>query len=274
MTHVALATPMRVAPPTQASTWYHGVERKSARELALMREAGKINARALAEMCKHIRPGVTTRQLDAIAERVIRAHGAEPAFKNYPGAYPFPAATTISINEQLVHGLPSARAIREGDLVSMDCGTKYQNYYADAAVSVGVGRCSPLVKKILEITQAALVLGIAQLRPGRRVGDVSATIQQFVEGHGFRVVRIYTSHGIGRHMHEDPAIPNYGKAGTGLVLRPGMVIALEPMVLVSTTETRTLPDQWTVASADGEVTAHFEHTVAVTEGEPEILTIA
>jgi methionyl aminopeptidase len=261
-----------VLPTAQSTTWHHGIERKSLREIGLMREAGKINALALAEMVKQVRPGVTTRHLDAIADRVIRAHGGEPAFKNYPGPYPFPAATTISVNEQLVHGLPGPRVLREGDLVSLDCGTKYQNYYADAAVSVGVGRCSPLVNKILEVTAAALQVGIAQLRPGKLTGDVSAAIQQFVEGHGFRVVRLYTSHGIGRHMHEDPAIPNYGKAGTGIRLRPGMVIALEPMVLVSTTETRLLPDQWTVASSDGEVTAHFEHTVLITDGEPEILT--
>jgi methionyl aminopeptidase len=257
----------------QEATWHHGLERKSARELALMREAGKINALALAEMVKHTRPGVATKQLNAIAERVIRGHGAEPAFKNYPGPYPFPASITVSVNEQLVHGLPGPRVIREGDLVSLDCGVKYQGYYADAAVSVGVGKCSPLVRKILQVTEEALWVGIRLLRPGRRTGDVSAAMREFVEDrHGFRLVRNYTSHGIGRHVHEDPALTNDEKAGTGALLRPGLVMALEPMVLVSTRETRVLPDQWTVVAADGEVTAHFEHTVAITEGEPDVLT--
>ncbi len=264
----------RLAAPAQDETWHKGIERKSARELALMRQAGRINALALAAMVKHARPGITTRQLDAIAERIIRENDATPAFKGYPGPYPYPAATTISVNEQLVHGLPGPRVLREGDVVSLDCGTKYQGYYADAAVSVGIGKLRPLAKKILEVAEAALYVGIDGLRPGRRTGDVSARLREFVESHGFRLARQFTSHGVGRHMHEDPAITNYEKAGTGALLRPGLTIALEPMVLVSTSETRTLPDQWTVVAADGEVTAHFEHTVAITEGDPEILTKA
>lgn len=266
--------PARLPVLAEAETWHKGLERKSARELALMRQAGRINALALAEMAKHVRPGITTRQLDAIAERVIRQAGAVPAFKGYPGPYPFPANTTISVNEQLVHGLPGPRVIREGDVVSLDCGTKYEGYYADAAVSVGVGQLHPLAKKIIEVAEAALYVGLEQLRPGKRTGDVSAAMREFVEGQGFRLVRQFTSHGVGRHMHEDPAIANDEKAGTGVVLRPGLTIALEPMVLVSTRETRTLPDGWTIVSADGAVTAHFEHTVAITEGEPEILTKA
>ncbi|MGH2523825.1 MAG: type I methionyl aminopeptidase [Anaerolineales bacterium] len=257
------------APP---ETWHKGIERKSARELALMRQAGRITALALAEMRAHVRPGITTRQLDAIAEKVIAQHDALPAFKGYPGPYPFPNATTISVNEQLVHGIPGPRVLREGDLVSLDCGVRYHGFYADSAISVGVGKCSGLVQRLLEVTEQALWAGIEMMRPGKRTGDVSAAIQDFVEGNGFRVVREYTSHGIGRHMHEDPAVPNYGKPGTGVILRPGMVIALEPMVLVGTTETRTLPDQWTVVSQDGSLTAHFEHTVAVTERAPEVLT--
>lgn len=257
----------------QETTWHHGLERKSARELALMRAAGRINALTLAELVKHTRPGVTTQQLNAIAERTIRSQGGEPAFKNYPGPYPFPASITVSVNEQLVHGLPGPRVIREGDLVSLDCGVRFQGYYADAAISVGVGQCSPLVRKILQVTEEALWVGLRLLQPGKRTGDVSAALREFVEEqHGFRLVRNYTSHGIGRHMHEDPALTNDERAGTGTLLRSGLVIALEPMVLVSTRETRTLPDQWTVVAADGEVTAHFEHTVAITESDPEVLT--
>lgn len=254
------------------SPWRAGIERKSARELGLMRQAGRVVALALAEMREHARPGVTTRQLDAIAEKVIGQHKALPAFKGYPGPYPYPNATTISVNEQLVHGIPGPRVIKEGDLVSLDCGAVYLGFYADAALSVGVGRYAPEVKRLLTVTEQALYAAIELMRPGKRTGDLSAAIQKYVEGHGYHVVREYTSHGIGRSMHEDPSVPNHGKAGKGPLLRPGMTIALEPMVLAGTSETSVLPDQWTVVSKDGSLTAHFEHTVAVTEGEPEILT--
>jgi methionyl aminopeptidase len=260
--HVAPATRRRQA----------GVERKSARELAIMREAGRINARALAEMAAAARPGVTTKQLDALAERVILKHGASPAFKGYPGPYPYPNATTISVNEALVHGIPGPRALREGDLASLDCGTLYQGYYADSAVTVAVGAVSPLARKLLEVTEQALQVGIAEMRPGRRTGDVAAAMQSYVESHGFYMVRHYTSHGIGRRMHEDPEVRYYVRPGTGALLRPGVTIALEPMVMVGTSETRTLADQWTVVSADGSLAAHVEHTVAVTDAQPEILT--
>jgi methionyl aminopeptidase len=252
--------------------WHKGVELKSARELAVMRQAGRIAALALAEMRDKLKPGVTGRQLDAIAEKVIVKHKARPAFKGYPGPYPYPFSTTISINEQLVHSLPTRRELREGDLVSLDCGVLFDGFYADNAVSVGVGRCSPEVEQLLAVTEQALDRGIAQARPGNRVGDVSAAIQQFVEGHGYGLTRAYTGHGIGRHMHEDPEVPNRGQAGAGRLWRPGMVVAIEPMVLAGTDETLTQPDEWTVVAADGSLTCHFEHTVAVTEGEPEILT--
>ncbi len=252
--------------------WRGGIERKSARELELMRQAGKILAVVLDETRAHIRPGVTTRQLDAVAEKAILQHKAVPSFKGYPGPYPFPCATTISINEELVHGIPGPRVVQEGDLVSVDCGVIYEGFHADAAFSVGVGQCSPQVEKLLAVTEKALALGIDQMRPGKHTGDIGAAIQQWVESQGFYVVRDYTSHGIGRNMHEDPAVPNYGKAGRGPALYPGMTIAIEPMVLVGTDETHTLADQWTVVSEDGSLTAHFEHTVAVTEGEPEVLT--
>jgi methionyl aminopeptidase len=249
-----------------------GVERKSARELALMRQAGRINAQALATMAAAVRPGVTTQQLDALAERVILQSGAVPAFKGYPGPDPYPNATTISVNDALVHGIPGPRVLREGDIVSLDCGTLYQGYYGDSATTVACGGASPLARKLLEVTEQSLRVGIAEMRAGRRTGDVAAAMQGYVERHGFYMVRDYTSHGIGRRMHEDPEVRYYVRPGTGTLLRPGLTIALEPMVMVGTAETRTLGDQWTVVSADGSLAAHFEHTVAVTEGEPEILT--
>jgi len=249
-----------------------GIERKSARELGLMRQSGKILAQVLAEVRAEVRPGVTTRQLDAVAEKAIAQHQAVPSFKGYPGPYPFPCATTISINNELVHGIPGPRVIREGDIVSVDCGVVYQGYHSDAAFTAGVGKISPEAEKLLAVTARALELAIDQMRPGRHTGDISAAIQGWVESQGFQVVRDYTSHGIGRQMHEDPSVPNWGKAGKGPLLLPGITIAIEPMVLVGTTETLTLPDQWTVVSKDGSLTAHFEHTVAVTETEPDILT--
>lgn len=237
-----------------------------------MRAAGQIAAQALAAMRAELRPGITTRQLNAIAEKEIARHKAQPAFKGYPGPYPYPFVTTISINEQLVHGLPGPRAIREGDLVSLDCGVLYQGYYADTAISVGVGRCSAEVERLLAVTEQALAVGVEHLRPGHRIGDVSAAIQAHVEGHGYCLAQDYTGHGVGRAMHEPPDLPNIGRAGTGRLLRPGMVLAVEPMVIVGTPETLVQPDQWTVVSADGSLAAHFEHTVAITEGAPEILT--
>ena len=250
----------------------HGVERKSARELELMRQAGRINALALAAMRDAAKPGVTTRQLDALAERVIVANKGVPAFKGYAGPYPYLNTVTISVNEQLVHGIPGPRVLRAGDVASLDCGTVYQGYYADAAITVGIGAISEQAQRLLKVTEEALYAGIAFMRTGKRTGDVSVAMQEYVEFHGLYMVRSYTSHGIGRHMHEDPEVAYYVKPGTGLLLQPGITIALEPMVLVGTAETRTLEDQWTVVSADGSLTAHFEHTVAVTEGEPEILT--
>jgi methionyl aminopeptidase len=257
----------RVARPTVA-----GVVRKSARELELMRQAGRINALALVEMRDAARPGVTTRQLDKLAEKVITQHKAVPAFKGYPGPTPYPATVTISVNEELVHGIPGPRVLREGDLVSLDCGTVFQGYVADSALSLVVGQGTELAQRLLVVTEQSLSVGIAAMRAGARTGDVTSAMQAVVEAAGFWMVRDYTSHGVGRHMHEDPELRYYVRPGTGTLLRPGMTIALEPMVIVGTPETRTLADQWTVVSADGSLAAHFEHTVAVTEGEPEVLT--
>ena len=255
-------------------SWDRQIILKSPREIEIMREAGRINALALQAVREAARPGVTTAELDAVAEEVIRSHGALPAFKGYPGPYPYPATITVSINEELVHGIPSTtRRLREGDIVSIDCGTIYKGYVGDSAFTMGIGEISPEAQRLLEVTERALYIGIEKLRPGNRVGDVSAAIQQYVEAQGFHVTREYTGHGVGREMHEGPSVPNYGTPGRGVLLRKGMVVALEPMVLVGTPKTRVLPDKWTVVSADGSLTAHFEHTVAITEKGPEILTV-
>lgn len=254
-------------------SWERNIVIKSKDELALMREAGRVNALALEAVREMIAPGVITADLDAVAEEIIRKHGGIPVFKGYPGAYPYPASLCISINEELVHGFPSKRRLKEGDIVSVDCGTLLEGFVGDAAFTVGVGEISPEARRLIEVTEQALYEGIRWLRPGNRTGDVSAAIQRFVESHGYHVTREYTGHGVGRQMHEGPQVPNYGIPGRGVVLRPGMTIALEPMVLVGTPRTRVLPDQWTVVSADGSLTAHYEHTVAVTEGDPLILTM-
>ena len=238
-----------------------------------MRQAGRINAQALQAVRQMVRPGVTTADLDATAEEVIRQHGAVPTFKGYPGPYPFPGTICASINEELVHGIPGKRKLQEGDVISIDCGSTFEGFVGDAAITVGVGEISPDAHRLIEVTEQALDEGVRQMRAGNRVGDVSAAIQRYVESYGFQVTREYTGHGVGRQMHEGPQVPNYGIAGRGMVLRPGMTIALEPMVLIGNHQTRVLPDQWTVASADGSLTAHVEHSVAVTEGEPFILTL-
>ncbi len=246
---------------------------KTPAEIKIMREAGRINATVLAKVKELLQPGVTTADLNAAAEEVLKSHGCVSPFKGY-GHPPFPASITVSINDEMVHGIPnSRRKLKDGDIVSIDCGTVYQGYVADSAFSAGVGQVSQEAQTLLEVTEAALLAGIEQMRKGRRTGDISAAIQKYVENHGMHVTREYTGHGVGKDMHEGPQMPNYGAAGTGLPLKPGMTIALEPMVLVGTFETRVLPDKWTVVSADGSLTAHFEHTVAVTEGEPQILTV-
>ena len=246
---------------------------KSPSEIAVMREAGRINARALQAVHDIIRPGVTTAAMDALAEDVIRQHGGTPAFKNYPGPYPFPATLCVSINEELVHGMPGKRQLRDGDIVSVDCGTVFDGFVADSAFSAGAGELTPDAEQLLEVTEQALYIGIKQMRSGNRVGDVSAAIQEHVESHGYHVPREYTGHGVGRNMHEGPLVPNFGVKGRGIVLRPGITVALEPMVLMGTHRTRVLQDQWTVISADRSLTAHFEHSIAVTEGDPVLLTV-
>ena len=249
-----------------------GVVIKSQRELELMRAAGRVNALALRAAVALVRPGVTTAEIDQAAVEVLRQQGAQPAFLGVPGAYPYPATTTISVNDELVHGIPGKRRLREGDIVSIDCGSIVGGFVGDSALTVGVGKISEPAQHLIDVTRQALFVGIDQMRPGRRTGDVGAAIQAYVEAQGFNVVREYTGHGVGQRMHEDPQVPNYGIPGRGLSLAPGMTIALEPMVMAGSPETRVLADQWTVASADGELTGHYEHTVAVTREGPWVLT--
>lgn len=252
--------------------WDRSIEIKNEEELGLMREAGRINALALSSVRSLIHPGITTADLDKAAEEVIRKHGGIPIFKGYPGPYPYPATLNVSVNEELVHGIPGNRKLKEGDIVSVDCGTLLNGFVGDSAFTMGVGEISSEAQELLEVTEQSLYMGIKMMRLGNRTGDVSATIQNFVEGKGYHVTREYTGHGVGRHMHEGPQVPNYGKPGKGVALRTGMTIALEPMVLVGTSKTRVLSDMWTVVSADGSLTAHFEHTVAITNNGPVILT--
>ena len=254
-------------------SWARQIHIKGPAELQIMREAGRINASVLATVREHLKPGVSTADLNAAAEDVLKKHGCVSPFKGY-GHPPFPSSITVSINQELVHGIPSkSRKLKTGDIVSIDCGTMFDGFVADSAFSAGVGEISPEAQKLLQITEGSLRAGIDAMRVGNRTGDISAAIQNYVESHGYYVTREYTGHGVGRQMHEGPQVPNYGKPGSGMLLKAGMTIAIEPMVLVGTAETRVLPDQWTVVSADGSLTAHFEHSVAVTEGEPLILTV-
>jgi methionyl aminopeptidase len=244
---------------------------KSAAEIDTIARAGAILAELYRQIPAQVRAGVTTAQLDRFAEDFIRAHrGAEPAFK---GLYGFPATLCISVNHEVVHGIPSARRVlKDGNVVSVDCGVKLEGFYADAAVTLPVGQIAPEVQALLERTQQALAAGIDQARPGRRLGDVGAAIQAVADRAGYGVVRELVGHGVGRQPHEEPQVPNFGTAGKGLKLLEGMVLAIEPMFNLGSAGVRTLPDRWTVVTADRKVSAHFEHTVAVTADGPRILT--
>jgi len=254
--------------------WDRQITVKTPEELEIMRVAGRINAEALAAAHAVIRPGVSTADINAAAEEVLQRYGVYSPFKNYPGPYPYPASTCVSVNEELVHGIPSkTRKLREGDIVSVDCGTVYEGFVGDSAFTLGVGEVTAKVRKLLEVTEQALYAGIAHMVAGKYTGDVSAAVQQYVESRGLQVTREYTGHGVGRRMHEGPQVPNYGTPGRGILLRPGITIALEPMVLMKSGATRVMPDEWTVVSEDGLPTAHFEHSVAVTENGPMILTL-
>jgi methionyl aminopeptidase len=245
--------------------------RKSEREIEKIAAAGSIAAETVAHVGRHIEPGVTTAELDRIGEEFIRSHGGVPTSKGYRG---FPAALCISPNDMIVHGIPGAYRVGEGDLLTIDAGVTLDGYVADTAYTFAVGEVSPEAERLLEVAQAALAAGIEQAQPENRIGDVSAAIQKVVEDGGFSVVRALVGHGVGRHYHEDPQIPNYGTPGRGARLAPGMTVAIEPMITAGGVDIVLDDDQWSVYTADGSLSAHFEHTVAVTESGPRILTPA
>lgn len=239
-----------------------------------MREAGRVTARVLLAIREAAQPGISTADLDDLAYEMIRKAGGIPTFKNYPGPYPYPATICASINEELVHGIPNKkRKLHSGDILSVDCGTTLDGFVGDAAITVGIGEISAQAQRLLDVTEQALYEGIRMMMVGKKTGDVSSAIQRYAEGNGFHVTREYTGHGVGRRMHEGPQVPNYGTPGRGIPLRAGMTIALEPMLLVGTANTKVLADEWTVISADHSLTAHFEHSVAITNAEPLILTL-
>jgi methionyl aminopeptidase len=246
------------------------IELKSAREIGLMRAGGHILADVMDRLRERVKPGMSTLEIDEDVEAFIRSRGALPAFKGYRG---FPATVCISINDEVVPGIPSAhRRIKEGDIVGLDLGCIVEGYYADCAFTLAVGDVPPKVQQLLDVTRESLDVAIAECRAGRRLSDVSHAVQAHVEGHGFSVVRAFVGHGIGRALHEDPQIPNFGDPGRGPQLRPGMVLAIEPMVTMGSWEVKVLDDGWTAVTRDGSLAAHFEHTIAVTDDGPEVLT--
>jgi len=243
---------------------------KSGREIKAMRQAGRIVATVLEVLKLQIKPGIKTEEFDVIVAREVERMGAKSSFKGYRG---FPANICVSVNDEIVHGIPGKRVLQEGDIVSLDFGVIFDGFQGDAAITVGVGDISPLARHLVETTEGALRAGMAAARAGARLGDISVAIQHYAEPRGYSVVREYTGHGIGREMHEEPQIPNFGLPGEGPVLKKGMTLALEPMVNVGGWRTRLGDDHWTVFTSDGSLSAHFEHTIAITDGEPEVLTI-
>lgn len=247
------------------------VEAKTQSELALMRQAGAAVGDILALLAKKVAPGITTGELDRIARAEIKARGVKSAFLGYHG---FPGVICLSVNSEVVHGIPSdKRRLSEGDIIGLDFGVVVDGWYGDSAVTVGVGKISDEAQRLIDVTRESLEKGIAAVTSGARVGDVGAAVQQHAEAHGYSVVREFVGHGIGRALHEEPPVPNYGKAGTGPRLKSGMTIAIEPMVNAGGAAVRTLEDGWTAVTQDGRLSAHFEHTVCVTDGAPVILTL-
>ncbi|GAQ24673.1 MULTISPECIES: type I methionyl aminopeptidase [Tepidanaerobacter] len=243
---------------------------KSQREIELMRKAGKITALTLEEVKKHVRPGITTLELNRIAEDFILSHNCLPTFKGYHG---FPAAICTSVNEEVVHGIPGPRVLKEGDIISIDVGVIFEGYNGDAARTFPVGQVEKEALRLVEVTKQSFFEGIAYAKPGYRLSDISHAVQKYVEANNFSVVKDYVGHGIGRDMHEDPQIPNFGPPGKGPRLRRGMTLAIEPMVNMGGYEVYTLDNNWTVVTEDGSLSAHYENTIAITDGEPEILTM-
>jgi methionyl aminopeptidase len=244
---------------------------KTQRELEIMREAGRIVALTHQELQKYIKPGITTRELDVIAEKFILSCDAIPSFKGYNG---FRGSICASVNEELVHGIPGDRVLREGDIISLDIGAKYNGYHGDSAWTYPVGNITDEAQRLLKVTEESLYKGLEEAKPDVRLSNISHAIQTYVEEHNFSVVREYVGHGVGQELHEDPQIPHYGPPNKGPRLRPGMVLAIEPMVNAGTRYVKTLADDWTVVTVDGKVCAHFEHTIAITETGYEVLTKA
>lgn len=244
---------------------------KTERELNIMREAGKIVALTHQELQKYIQPGITTLELDKIADRIIRSYGAIPSFKGYNG---FPGSICTSVNEELIHGIPGDRKLKSGDIISIDIGANYNGYHGDSAWTYPVGTISEETKRLLEVTEEALYKGLAEAKANVRLSNISHAIQTYVEAHNFSIVREYVGHGVGQSLHEAPQIPHYGPPNKGPRLKPGMVLAVEPMVNAGSRYVRTLDDNWTVVTVDGKMCAHFEHTIAITETGYEILTKA
>lgn len=246
------------------------IEYKSTKEIELIRESGRITGRTLELLERSVRPGMTTLELDRLAEDFIRSNGAVPAFKGYKG---FPRTVCISVNNEVVHGIPGNRKLKEGDIVGLDMGVVLKGWYSDAARTVAVGNVSDEARRLLDVTLESLYKGIEQCIAGAHLANVGAAVQTHVEAHGYSVVRDLVGHGIGRSLHEEPQVPNYGKAGHGSKMRPGLVIAIEPMVNVGGYKVAVLPDKWTIVTEDGSLSAHFEHTVAITAEGPRILTL-
>jgi len=242
---------------------------KSPAEIKKMRESNGIVAEVLEGLRERVRPGVTTLELDEYAESYAHKKGAVPAFKGYSG-YPF--ALCASVNSEVVHGFPSGRVLKDGDIISLDYGVCYGGYYGDSAITLPVGEVSNKAQRLMKVTQEALYKGIEEAKAGNRLGDVSFAVQEYVENEGFSIVRDYVGHGIGKNLHEDPPVPNYGIRGRGIELKPGIVLAIEPMVNEGTYRVKVKSDGWTVMTTDGKLSAHFEHTVAITENGPEILS--
>lgn len=242
---------------------------KTAEEIEIMREAAQIVSRTLGILTPHIKPGTTPLELDKMAEEYIRSQDAIPGFL---GLYDFPNTLCVSVNEQVVHGIPNDRRLEEGDIISVDCGAIYKGYYGDHAYTFEVGEVAPEVKKLLDVTKECLYLGIEEAKEGSRIGDIGFAIQQHAEKHGYGVVRDLVGHGLGRTMHEDPQVPNYGRRGRGKKIKNGLTIAIEPMINMGTERVVQLDDKWTIVTADGKPSAHFEHDIAVVDGKPEILS--
>jgi methionyl aminopeptidase len=245
---------------------------KSRDEISIMRESGRILAETLQLLVDKLRPGLVERELDELAHKEFKRRGVTPTFLGY-ATPPYPATICVSANDEIVHGIPGNREIQDGDVVSIDIGCTHKGFVADMAVSICVGNATPEAQHLVAVTKEALARGIGAARGGARVGDIGAAIQTYVEAEGLAIVREYVGHGVGRQMHEDPQIPNYGTPDTGTVLRPGMVIAIEPMVNIGDWRTKKDADNWTVRTLDGSLSAHFEHTLAITDGEAEVLTL-